>query len=250
VQAIYIGLFANGVLPLRSGKWLRAYLVSQWGGVKISQILPTILFEWYFEWTVLVSTVVVTSAFFPFPSQLQSASRIISFVLFGGLLTAVLFGYQKKSWWQGKVRTSESRFWRPMQKAQGFLGTFFNSLAVVARSRHCLFSLLVTLIMPFCQTAALWSLLNAYHISIPFLGALVIFFIINLGTALPNAPGNVGSYQASVTFGLLLFGVDKAAAAEFSMVAFIILSLPYLLIGFIALLAAGINLRDLRPATP
>src|SRR2546421_5579895 len=33
VQAIYVGLFANEVLPLRSGEIIRCYLQAKWSGI-------------------------------------------------------------------------------------------------------------------------------------------------------------------------------------------------------------------------
>src|ERR1051325_1983839 len=36
VQAIYIGLFANEVLPLRTGEVIRVYLLSHWNDLRLS----------------------------------------------------------------------------------------------------------------------------------------------------------------------------------------------------------------------
>jgi len=67
-----------------------------------------------------------------------------------------------------------------------------------------------------------------------------------LGTAVPNAPANVGSYQFFTALGLTLFGVDKATAAGFSIVVFLALTIPLWIIGFIALTASGMNLKRVR----
>ena len=36
VQAIYIGLFANEVLPLRTGEVIRCYLLAHWNDLRLS----------------------------------------------------------------------------------------------------------------------------------------------------------------------------------------------------------------------
>ncbi|HEV2445732.1 MAG TPA: lysylphosphatidylglycerol synthase transmembrane domain-containing protein, partial [Candidatus Sulfopaludibacter sp.] len=36
VQAIYIGLFANEVLPLRTGELIRCYLLAHWNNLRVS----------------------------------------------------------------------------------------------------------------------------------------------------------------------------------------------------------------------
>jgi hypothetical protein len=45
---------------------------------------------------------------------------------------------------------------------------------------------------------------------------------------------------------LTLFGVDKTSATGFSLVAFTLLSLPLLLIGFLALSRSGMSLATIR----
>ena len=41
VQAIYIGLYANEVLPLRTGEVIRCYLMAHWNGLPISLSLAS-----------------------------------------------------------------------------------------------------------------------------------------------------------------------------------------------------------------
>ena len=81
---------------------------------------------------------------------------------------------------------------------------------------------------------------------LPLWVGVVVFFIVHLGTAVPNAPANVGSYQFFTALGLTLFGVDKAAAAGFSIVVFLVLTVPLWIIGFIALTASGMSLKRVR----
>jgi hypothetical protein len=65
-------------------------------------------------------------------------------------------------------------------------------------------------------------------------------------TAIPSAPANVGTYQFLTVLGLTLFGAEKTMATSFSIVAFVVLTIPLLLIGFAAILRIGLNLRSLR----
>jgi ABC-type branched-subunit amino acid transport system permease subunit len=70
--------------------------------------------------------------------------------------------------------------------------------------------------------------------------------IVNLGTALPNTPANIGSYQFFTVLGLTLFGVEKTSATGFSLVVFTLLALPPLIIGFLALSHSGMSLAAIR----
>jgi ABC-type branched-subunit amino acid transport system permease subunit len=67
-----------------------------------------------------------------------------------------------------------------------------------------------------------------------------------LGTLIPNAPANVGSYQFFTVVGLTLFGVDETWATGFSLFAFTLLTLPLLIIGFVAFSRSGMSLAAIR----
>ncbi|HUQ90603.1 MAG TPA: lysylphosphatidylglycerol synthase transmembrane domain-containing protein, partial [Bryobacteraceae bacterium] len=49
VQAIYIGLFANELLPLRSGEAIRCYLQSHWSGLSFPVVVSSALIERLFD---------------------------------------------------------------------------------------------------------------------------------------------------------------------------------------------------------
>jgi hypothetical protein len=62
-----------------------------------------------------------------------------------------------------------------------------------------------------------------------------------LGTLVPSAPANVGSYQFFTVLGLTLFGVEKATAAGFSLVVFTVLTAPLWAIELWALSSSGLH---------
>ena len=68
----------------------------------------------------------------------------------------------------------------------------------------------------------------------------------HFGTALPNAPANVGSYQFFTVLGLSLFGIEKTQATGFSVVVFILLTLPLWALGLAALSRTGMTLPRIR----
>jgi uncharacterized membrane protein YbhN (UPF0104 family) len=107
-------------------------------------------------------------------------------------------------------------------------------------------ALFFSLLMPLCQAAGLWAVMVSYGMHLSFLVAIVVLVIINLGVSLPNAPANVGSYWFFCVLGLSVFGVEKAVAAPFSILAFLALNIPFIFLGFAALVRSGLSLRSMR----
>ena len=104
----------------------------------------------------------------------------------------------------------------------------------------------ISLVMVGLQALSFWMVMPAFGLNLPVMAGFVVFFIVHIGTALPNAPGNIGSYQFFAVLGLTLFGVDKPTAAGFSFVVFFLLSVPLWIIGFFALSRTGLSFRQLR----
>ena len=59
-------------------------------------------------------------------------------------------------------------------------------------------------------------------------------------------PPNVGTYQFFTVVGLRLFGVDKTLATGFSIVVFVLLTLPLWVIGYFALSRSGMTLSQIK----
>ena len=83
----------------------------------------------------------------------------------------------------------------------------------------------------------------------PWVGAATLL-IVQLGTAIPNAPANLGTYQFFCVVGLMHFGIDKPVAVGFSVVVFVILTVPLWLLGSGALGRSGLSLTALHHGPP
>jgi uncharacterized membrane protein YbhN (UPF0104 family) len=116
----------------------------------------------------------------------------------------------------------------------------------------------LSLLLLLLQGFSFWFVMRAYHLHLTFAMGLAVFIIVHLGTLVPSAPANVGSYQFFTVLGLTLFGVEKATAAGFSLVVFTVLTAPLWAIGLWALSSSGLTLLEvrselvklLRPARP
>lgn len=237
VRAIYVGLYANEVLPFRSGEIIRCYLQSRWGHLPFSVVLSSIAIERIFDgvWLVLYLSLVVQ--FVDLPRRIRDGGYFLILVV--AVLAALLgfiIAFQQKA-------KELAAHWRWGDKAK----IFVEDLQAMGGSRSFFLSWVASLPHLLAMTIPIYCVIRAYGlVGFTIWDAAVINIIVRLGTVVPGAPGNLGVYQGLIVFALLLFGIDEDVAKRFSLILWGIVTLPLLIAGFVALSVTGFHLRDLR----
>jgi hypothetical protein len=88
--------------------------------------------------------------------------------------------------------------------------------------------------------------MEAYGLNLSVWAGSAILLLLHLGTVIPNAPSNIGTYQFFCVVGLTFFGIDKTIATGFSVVVFIILTIPLWAIGLVAIGRSGMTVKEIR----
>ncbi len=244
-HAIYVGLFASEMLPLRVGEFVRAYLASRWLPADYPAVLPSIVVERLFDAFWLAGAVGVTAALVPLPHRLIRLAQLFQvFVLICGAIFVSFLIHRERLLKDRQVGNLIP--WKRARPLVHFIEHLAYGLHSIGTSRYFYSALLASLGMLALQALSFWWIMLAYGLDLPFAVALVVFVIMKLGTAIPNAPANVGTFQFFVVLGLTFFGVDKTRATGFSLVVFVFLTLPLWTIGFFALLRCGTTLLSIR----
>lgn len=241
-QAIYAGLFTNEVLPMRMGEVVRAFLVSRWMSVEFSAIVPSMVVERLFDVVWLAASIGLTAMFVPLPQNLLEAGDILGLAVLlgtGGFVFVILRKRPEQS-----AQTAPR--WKPLRLLASFLGTLESGLRAIGRTRAVYLSLAVSVLLLLGQMLAFWLIMWAYGLHVSFWVGAVVLLIVRLGTAIPNTPANLGTYQFFTVVGLALFGVEKTRATGFSLVVFFLLTAPLWVIGLFAIGRTGMTLRALR----
>ncbi len=237
-QAIYAGLFTNEILPMRLGELVRAYLASRWTAAKFVAVIPSMVVERLFDGVWLAAGIGLTAVFAPLPKYLIRAADALGagvILAAGALCYFVLRPPNAKRFGAGPLRFVSSL----LEKLSG-------ALQGMARTREFYLSLAGSLLPLAFQAMAFWLVMLGCGLQLSFWIGAAVFLIVRLGTVIPGAPANIGSYQFFTVVGLTLFGVDKSAATGFSLVVFALLTLPLLVVGFVAMSASGTSLLKIR----
>jgi uncharacterized protein (TIRG00374 family) len=244
-QAIYVGLFTNEILPMRFGEFVRAYLASRWVSIEFSSVIPSMIVERLLDGVWLALAVGLTAILVPLPKDLLEAGDVFGIIV---LVSTALFIYAvfRKERRIAERATPSSFGWKPLRLAGVFVGRLASGLRSIGLSRLFYGALAVSILMLGLQALSFWLIMWAYGLRLSFWIGAVVFLVVHLGTALPNAPANVGTYQFFCVVGLALFGVDKTLATGFSLVVFFLLTVPLWVLGFLALARSGMTLSTIR----
>jgi uncharacterized protein (TIRG00374 family) len=248
-EAIYSGMFLNETLPLRVGEVARGYLVARWMSKPFAAILPSMALERLMEGIWVAIAIAIVAIFVPLPKDLLRAGDILGFTVLLATGLFIFFVLRKGRSDEDLVRARAGQ-----GRVSAALNSFFrrlgHELRAIGLSRYLSGAFLATLLMYALQVLAYWLVMESYGIHLSILSGTAIFLIVHLGTALPNAPANVGTYQFFCVVGLAFFGVDKTTATGFSVVVFILLSIPLWVLGAVAFGRSGMTLATFRQKIP
>ena len=238
VQAIYIGLFANEVLPLRVGELIRGYLVAHWNDQLISVVLASIGIERLIDgfWMVL-SFIVAAQHLKNIPGWLTDVVRFFEVAVVAGTL---LLAYVMIHKTHAHAIVKESRWAATLRHVVEGLHTMGN-WRTLARVMPVSFLYLIL------QVFSYWALMKAFELDLSAWDAAAVLAIVRLGTAVPNAPGNIGLINVACVIALYdVFGVERNDATTFSFVLFLALTVPLLVGGAIATALTGLNIGEIH----
>jgi hypothetical protein len=244
-EAIYAGLFVNEIFPMRLGEVLRIYLVSRWIDARFAAVIPSLLVERFFDGVWLALTFGITAFAVPLPKYLVDAEWVLGLAAMVAAFVFVCLVFRKKP--VGALEPVGGwRRWRPVQWIAGLLDKMAGGIRDIGRSRFFYSSFGISLFLLLGQVVSYWLVMLAFGLKLSFWHGAAIFLIVHVGTALPGAPSNVGTYQFFTVVGLTLFGIDKTLATSFSIVVFFILTIPLWGIGMLVFGRLGLSLKKVR----
>jgi len=240
IRAVYAGLFANLVFPLRPGELLRSYIVSDAEDIRLGRVLGSVGVERLVDLVIATASLAVVSLLVDLPQRFRRVADTL------GIITLVLLGIVVVIIYYLEVKLSQNPEYYTGRRMPGKLMRALLGLHAMGTAPTFYAAVFASLLMPACQVLGLWAMMKAYNLQLPFLAAIVVLLIINLGVSLPNAPANFGSYQLFCILGLSVFNVETPTAKGFSFFAFLALTIPFIFLGFAGLVRSGLSLKSMR----
>ena len=242
-----VAYMAINLLPARLGEFVRPWLMSRRSGVTFSNVVGNLVVEKTMDSLCIVFYILV---------GLLTTTDLPEWVRTGATVpataAAVLVVLVLLLWTKGEpffdrwvIRYLPEKFGDGLKR---FVRALLDGMQILPNPRLVTGVFLVSLALWFLPILSSWIAILAFSFDVPFNAALIVFIFIGFGTALPQAPGMIGTYQYACILALGLFGVEKADALAYGIVLNGIQLITLVLQGVVALPLAGVTLADFRRA--
>jgi len=239
-----VAYMAINLLPVRLGEVVRPWLLSRRSRVSFSNVVGNLVIEKTMDSIVIVFYILV---------GLLTTTNLPAWVRRGALVPAVaatvLAGLVLLLWWKGEPFVDR---WivhylpeRVGARLSRVTRAIIDGMRVLPDGRLLATVFVVSVALWFLPILSSYVIINAFAFQVPFSAALIVFIFIGFGTALPNAPGMIGTFQYACVLALGLFGVDQTAALAYGLVLNALQVLSIVAQGLVAWPLAGIGLADL-----
>lgn len=248
VGAIYVGLFANEVVPLHAGELIRCFLMARWSKIPSSVTLASALIERIFDGMLLIAGLFLSLRYIRHFPLSRGHARAIGVITTGSIFLAILLLVCA-------ALLAVAMYWREQTldalldaRLFSWAHVFIEDLHRIGHSRYLYFSAAVSVLYLLLQALPIFAIMQAYGLfdGVPWAQAGALMVLLRLGSVLPQAPGNIGLFQVVCTLVLTLFGVPGDTARRFAEILFAVVTLPLLVVGFIALVASGAKMGDIQ----
>jgi hypothetical protein len=217
-----IGYAGNNVLPMRGGDVMRLAMLRQRDSVPVGAFVGVFSAERLLDGASVVLVAAVLPLLAPLPSAARAGLAVLVGVTVLGyvalLIIAARWGRAPEG--AGRVRrfiADLARGGRALQKPGSLASSMGTSVSAIACE-----ALIVVLVMR--------------GLGLPLIAAavpLVILFV-NLALVAPNAPGNLGAFEAGAVLAVTLCGVSNTSAMAFALAYHAVHLVPLTIVGALA----------------
>lgn len=244
---IAVGYMAINLLPVRLGEVVRPWLLSRRSKVSVSNVVGNLVVEKLMDSFCIVFYILLgllTATDLPAWVRRGAMFPAVGAAVFATLVALVWF--KGEAFIDGGVtRVLPERFAAGLKRV---VRAVLDGMRILPNGRLVLAVFAVSLFLWFLPILSSWVIMQAFGFDVPFNAALIVFIFIGFGTALPNAPGMIGTFQYACILALGLFGIGQAEALAYGLVLNAMQVLTIVAQGLVAFPLAEVSVNDFRRA--
>ncbi len=244
-----VGQMINSFLPGPFGELVRSIMLGEAEADSKIYVLGTVVVERIADLLFLLLSLVLLLSQMALPEWLVSPARGTEIALLIVVPVFILLVWQKNLifrflMWAARFVPARWREWF-LREAHFAL----DSLDSVRRPSRLGGLLFWSLLVCFTSSLTNYLVLLALGITLPFWTALLILVVLQVGTQIPSSVGGVGIFQYLIILTLSFMGVEKNLALGYSILLYLVVSVPIVLIGGYSLWHEKITWEELKKAS-
>ncbi len=232
-----VGYMGNTVLPARGGDFIRVGLLARRQKGDWKTIAGTLIPERLLDVIALALALIALSLSGSARDRLGAWPAVFAFLGVLGI-SVVVIGYREL-------------------RVRGYFESIADKVRPFTRATRVLLDrrgaglLLLSLGLWGLEALVLWLVVDAAYDQIPFFAAAFVVVLASLATAIPAAPGFIGTLDAAVIFGLSVAGVPADETFALAVLYRLVLFGPITIVGAIILVFRyGLSAVRLRSGDP
>jgi len=237
---LMIGYFANTVLPARLGDAARAYLAGRSFRISPLVALGTVVVERVSDALMILVIVVLTGLAVAPKSQLAGSAEVLAIAAALGLAAAAVVGFVVL-----RSRLLDRRFGRQIRAV---VARIAEGATVLRRPRGAAHVLGLTFLPFGVGVFTFGSISSALGMPLNPVEWAFVLGVLALSTAIPAAPGSLGTYEFAGVTALGVLGIEPSQALAATVLIHAIAALPPAILGLAATLILHIRLADIEAA--
>jgi uncharacterized protein (TIRG00374 family) len=250
-HAVAIGFMANNLLPLRAGEVIRCYVITRLAPVRFSGAVSSVAVERVLDGLTVVGLLVVALLASNLPPDVALGGVPVARAAAGAaalcvlLLLAAVLVLVRPLWAERAIRVLVPAP-RLAERLVGIVEGVRQGLSSLRSPRRLGAAAAWSVIHWLVNGAAFWIAFRAFGIPVGYSGALILQGVLIFGIAVPQAPGFVGVFEASIRAVLALYGIDESLALAYAATYHVTTFIPIILLGVASLLRTSLGFGELR----
>lgn len=238
-RAVFVGLFASELFPIRAGEVIRCYLVSRWTKLPFSVSLASVLIERLFDGILMWAGIQYALRAIHVPRSIELAADSLGAVVLAGVVALGVALFRPRLKHERMPESGWRKRWFVLQE----------DLALIGHSWYLWAALLTTVAYLLLQVVPVYVMFQEYNFHLSFSAALALMMLIRLAAVIPQGPATLGLFQALTREFLELgFAIPPDEAARFSLVLWAVIKIPILIAGAVGVAVTGTKISELTKA--
>jgi uncharacterized protein (TIRG00374 family) len=237
-----VGYLGNAVLPARLGEPMRAVIAARRERIGTTEALGSVLLERLVDIAMLALVGFIAAVVIAGPAWTIQLLGVAAGVGIVGMIILLTIGLEPL------LGLADRLGLRNRPGMRDIAARFVATLGGRSRRGGLLAAAGLSIGAWILDAGSFWLAAQAVGIDLPYAAAMVVSGVSVLGTAVPSAPGYVGTFELAAAGTAGAFGVPGADALAMAIVVHVMTLVPLALAGAVSLVAMGTTLGEVAHA--